>query len=171
LVTITSVVGDTVGTSGAGMTPRDSGRRTAEASGLDLPVAVTSLPINASQRNTALTVAITLLAVAVVEAPFTNVRLARVDAFIPVLQTVICVADLITALLLFAQYPVERRPAILVLASGYIASGPVRVSSDAFPGAYAPSGVIGDGIDSPAWFFVWWQITFPAAILGYSIEG
>jgi signal transduction histidine kinase len=149
----------------------DSAGRTAERSGLDFPIAVTSLPISASQRNAALTIAITLLVVTVVEAPFAQVRLARIDAFIPVLQTVICVVDLITAVLLITQYPVERRPAILVLASGYIASGLFAfLQTLAFPGAYAPSGVIGDGIDSPAYFFVWWQTTFPAAIFAYALS-
>ena len=146
-------------------------RNSPGGSSVDFPVAVASLPINASQRNAALAVTITLLAVAVVEVPFANVQLARVDAFIPVLQTVICVADLITAILLFAQYPIEQRPATLVLASGYIASGLFAfLQTLAFPGAYAPRGVIGDGIDSPAWFFVWWQTTFPAAILVYALS-
>ena len=153
------------------MIPGDPPGRTAEGSGLEFPVAVTSLPINSSQRNTALTVAITLSAVAVFEAPFAHVQLARIDAFIPVLQTVICVADLITAVLLFAQYPAERRPAILVLASGYFASGLFAfLQTLAFPGAYTPGGVIGDGIDSPAWLFVWWHTTFPAAIIIYALS-
>jgi signal transduction histidine kinase len=143
----------------------------AKSSDPDSPVAVTSLPIGVTQRNAALIVAITLFAVAVSVAPFAPVGLVRINAFIPVLQTVICVADLITAALLFAQYPIERRPAILVLAGGYIASGLFAfLQTLAFPGGYAPAGVIGDGLDSSAYFFVWWQTTFPAAVLIYALS-
>ena len=40
-------------------------------------------------------------------APFASVQLARVDAFILVIQSLMCVADLITATLLFSQYAVQ----------------------------------------------------------------
>jgi signal transduction histidine kinase len=136
----------------------------------DFPVVVATMPINAWQRNAALGVVFILFVGAVIEAPFAHIQLARVDAFIPVLQTTICIADLITAILLFAQYSVQPRLAILVLASGYIASGLVAfLQTLAFPGAYAPGGLIGDGIDSPAWMFVWWHTTFPLAVLIYAL--
>jgi signal transduction histidine kinase len=128
------------------------------------------MPINVWQRNAALGVVILLFVGAAIEAPFAHIQAARVDAFIPVVQTVICVADLITAILLFAQYSVQPRPSILVLASGYIASGLFAfLQTLAFPGSYAPNGLIGDGVDSPAWLFVCWHTTFPLAILVYAL--
>ena len=136
----------------------------------EFPVVVATMPINAWQRNAALGVVITLFVGAVIEAPFAHTQLARADAFIPVLQTTICVADLITAILLFAQYSIQPRLAVLVLASGYIASGLFAfLQTLAFPGGYAPGGLIGDGIDSPAWLFVWWHTTFPLAVLIYAL--
>jgi signal transduction histidine kinase len=129
------------------------------------------MPITVWQRNAAFGVVALLFVGAAIVAPFANIQAARVDAFIPVVQTVICVADLITAILLFAQYSVQPRTAILVLASGYIASGLFAfLQTLAFPGSYAPSGLIGDGIDSPAWFFVWWHTTFPLAVLVYALR-
>src|SRR5947207_425755 len=89
----------------------------------DFPIVIASLPPSARHYKLAFGIVALLLVVLVVVAPFASITLARVDAFIPVLQTVMCVADLITAALLFAQYSVEPRPAILVVASGYIASG------------------------------------------------
>src|SRR4029079_8004030 len=122
------------------------------------------------QRNAAVGVVILLFVGAAIEAPFAHIQAARVDAFIPVVQTVICVADLITAILLFAQYSVQPRLSLLVLASGYIASGLFAfLQTLAFPGSYAPNGLIGDGIDSPAWLFVCWHTTFPLAILLYAL--
>jgi signal transduction histidine kinase len=150
--------------------PRKGDGRTGESLSVDIPMVVASLPINSTQRNAALAVAITLLTVVVVEAPFAGVQLTRVNVFIPVLQTVICAADLITAVLLFTQYPIERRPAILALACGYMASGSFAfLQTLAFPGAYAESGIIGHREDSAAWFFVWWQSTFPGGVVVYAL--
>jgi len=136
----------------------------------NFPIVVATMPTTAAQRHAAIVVVLLLLVLAAIEAPFAHIALPRLDAFIPVLQTVICVADLITAILLFAQYSVQPRLALLVLASGYIASGSFSfLQTLAFPGAYAPGGLFGDGVNSAAWFFVWWHTTFPAAILVYAL--
>jgi signal transduction histidine kinase len=136
----------------------------------DIPIVVATMPINAQQRNFAIFAVALLIVVAAIEAPFAHLELTRVDAFIPVLQTIICFADLITAVLLFAQFSIQPQPALLALASGYCASGSFAfLQTLAFPGAYARAGLIGDGVDSPAWFFVWWHVTFPAAVLIYAL--
>ena len=96
--------------------------------------------------------------------------MGRVDAFIPVLQTALSIADLVTATLLFAQYSIQPQRALLALASGYIFSGSFAfLQTLAFPGGYAPTGLIGDGPNSPAWIYVLWHTTFPAAILAYAL--
>src|SRR5258708_13031094 len=38
-----------------------------------------------------------------------------------------------------------------------------------FPGGYAPGGIIGDGYNAPAWFFVLWHTTFALSILAYAL--
>jgi signal transduction histidine kinase len=137
----------------------------------DFPIVVATMPIDVWQRNAAVGVVVLLLAGAAIEAPFAHLSATRIDAFIPVVQTVICLADLLTAILLFAQYSVQARAAILVLASGYMASGSFAfLQTLAFPGSYAPNGVIGGGIDSAAWLFVWWHTTFPLAVLVYALR-
>src|SRR3954454_14324088 len=148
-------------------------RNEAEAHGTnnDFPLIVATMPINVWQRNAELGMVILLFVGAAIEVPFAQIQVTRVDAFIPVVQTVISVVDLITAILLFAQYSIQPRPSILVLASGYIASGLFAfLQTLAFPGSYSPNGLIGDGIDSPAWLFVCWHTTFPLAILVYALS-
>ena len=136
----------------------------------DFPIVVAGMPASAQQRRTAIRVVILFAAIAGALAPFANVQLARLDAFIPVIQTVMCVADLVTAVLLFAQYSVEPRPAILAVASGYIMSGLFAfLQTLTFPGGYSPTGIIGDGRDSSAWLFVFWHTCFPLAILVYAL--
>jgi signal transduction histidine kinase len=136
----------------------------------DFPLVIASMPATERQRTIAVGIVIFLIVAAAVIAPFANIQLVRVDAFIPVLQTVVSVADLITAVLLFAQFSIQLQPALLVLASGYVFSGSFAfLQTLAFPGAYAPAGLIGDA-NSAAWIFVLWHSTFPAAIFAYALS-
>jgi len=140
-------------------------------SGHDLPIVIAAMPISARERRIALGVIIVLAIIDVIVVPFANVKLARVDAFVPTLQTVMCVVDLMTAILLFAQYSIQPARAVLAVASGYVFGGLFAfIQTLAFPGAYSPTGLIGDGINSAAWFFVLWQTTFPLAVIVYTLS-
>src|SRR5712671_5681190 len=150
--------------------PGDAAGRHARDSDYDFPIVIATMPATARQRRTALAVVVVLFAVALIVAPFADIQVGPIDSFIPVLQTVLSVADLITATLLFTQYAIQPRSALLVLASGYIFSGSFAfLQTLAFPGGYAPAGLIGDGPNSAAWIYVLWHITFPAAILVYAL--
>src|SRR5258708_3064030 len=121
------------------------------------------MPATDRQRAIAVGIVILLIVAAAVIDPFAKIQLPQVDAFIPVLQAVVSVADLVTATLLFAQFSIQPQRALLALASGYIFSGSFAfLPTLAFPGAYAPTGLIGDA-NTAAWMFVVWHTTFPAA--------
>ena len=137
----------------------------------DFPIAIATIPATAAQRRTALGVVCFLSVVAMAIAPFAHVQMPRIDNFIPVLQTVLSVADLVTATLLLAQYSIQPQPALLVLASGYIFSGSFAfLQTLAFPGAYAAAGLIGDGTNTAAWFFVLWHTAFLGSVLLYALS-
>ncbi len=122
-------------------------------------------------RTIAMGIVIVLIVAAAAIAPFASMQVAQVDSFIPVLQTVLSVADLITAILLFAQFSIQPHYALLAVASAYIFSGLFAfLQTLAFPGAYAPAGLIGDGLNTPAWMYVLWHTTFPAAILVFALS-
>ena len=136
----------------------------------DLPVAVPLMPSTPRHRAIAVGVVVTLFALAAVVAPFAQIQIGRIDSFVPVLQTVLSAADLLTATLLFAQYSVQPRRELLAVASGYLFSASFAfLQTLSFPGGYGPSGIIGDGYDSPAWFFVLWHTTFSLSILTYAL--
>jgi len=136
----------------------------------DFPLIIANLPATGQQNAIAVGVAVLLFVAAAVIATFANIQLGRVDAFIPVLQTALSIVDFITATLLFAQYSIQPQRALLALASGYMFSGSFAfLQTLAFPGGYAPNGLIGDGPNSPAWIYVLWHTTFPAAILVYAL--
>jgi hypothetical protein len=137
----------------------------------DFPLVVATMPASERQRTVALGIVIFLTIAAAVVTPFATMQVIRVDAFIPVLQTVLSAADLITAILLFAQYSIRPQLALLALACGYIfAASFAFLQTLAFPGAYATGGLIGDERNTLGWLFVLWHITFPVAILVYALS-
>jgi signal transduction histidine kinase len=139
------------------------------ASRQDFPVVIASMPASKQERRLAFgLIALVWLAFAVM-APFAHIPLARVDAFVPVLQTVMCIVDLITAVLLFAQYSIVPKRALLAVACGYVFSGLFAfLQTLAFPGAYSPNGLIGDGVNTAAWFFVLWHASFSLSVVVYA---
>src|SRR5467141_4118657 len=151
--------------------PEAEAEDSVQKEGQDFPLVIATMPATERQRTIAIGIVILLTVAAAVIAPFASIQVARIDAFIPVLQTVVSVADLITAVLLFAQFSIQPQLALLALASGYIFSGSFAfLQTLAFPGAYAPAGLIGDGPNTPAWIYVLWHTTFPAAILSYALS-
>jgi signal transduction histidine kinase len=101
-------------------------------------------------------------------APFANTRVPRVDGFIPALETAIVIAYLATSALLFAQFSIVRQLALLVLASGYLFSGLIVIPHAlTFPGAFAPAGLLGGGLQSTAWLYYLWKVSIPVAVIVY----
>ncbi|HEY0367463.1 MAG TPA: MASE4 domain-containing protein [Pyrinomonadaceae bacterium] len=128
------------------------------------------MPASAQQRWIAAGIVAVFAIVFALLIPFAARQVGRIDAFLPVVQSIICIADLITAVLLFAQYSIRPQRALLALASGYMCSGSFAfLQTLTFPGAYATAALMGDGPNTPAWLYVFWHTAFPAAILVYAL--
>ena len=137
----------------------------------DFPLIIANMPATGQQKLMAVGVAVFLTGTAAAIAPFASIQLGQINGFIPVLQTALSLAEFITASLLFSQFSIQPQRALLALASGYIFSGSFAfLQTLAFPGGYAPAGLIGDGFNTPAWMYVLWHTTFPAAILVYALS-
>lgn len=136
----------------------------------DPAILLGNLPATSQQRRFVLAVAAGLLAFFGIAAPFAALPLPRFDAFIPSLQAIIFVNDLITSVLLFAQFAIIPSRAILVLASGYLFTALIVVPHAlTFPGAFTPTGLLGAGTQTTAWLYFFWHIGCPAAILVYAL--
>src|SRR4051812_4146217 len=134
------------------------------------PIVVVKTPANPRQERIAFALVLSIAAAIAVIAPFAHIPLARVDAFLPTIQATLSAADLLTAVLLLVQYLVQPQRGLLALGCGYICSALFAfLQTLAFPGAFAPLGLIGDGFNSPPWFFVLWHTTFPLGILVYAL--
>jgi hypothetical protein len=103
-------------------------------------------------------------------APFATIPLPRFDSFIPTVMAIVFVTDLVTAVLLFGQFSTTGSRALLVLASGYLFSSLIAIPfALTFPGAFAPTGLLGAGSQSAAWLNVSFRFGFSAAIVGYAL--
>jgi signal transduction histidine kinase len=153
------------------MMPKGTVGELAQEPGHDFPVVIANMPASAAERRVAFALIAFLFIIFVMVAPFARVPLPRVYAFIPVIQTVVCVAELVTAILLFSQYSIQPQLGLLTLASGYICSGLFAfLQTLAFPGAYAADGLIGDPLISTVYFFCLWHVALPTAVLVYALS-
>ena len=125
-------------------------------------------PTVRQRRLTLVLAAVVLLATGII-APFGAVQLQRIDGFIPATESVIVITDLFTAVLLFSQSRIVGSRGLLLLASGYLFSAlMVLVHLLTFPGAFAPSGLLGARLSTTAWLFIFWHLGLPVSVIGYA---
>ena len=130
---------------------------------------IATVPPTARQRQLSLIVAAIVLAATAVITAFGATQLQQIDGFIPAINFVIFVSDLFTAALLLSQARIIGSHRLLVLASGYLFSALMVVSHAlTFPGAFAPSGLLGAGLQTTPWLFIFWHLGFPASVIGYA---
>jgi signal transduction histidine kinase len=133
-------------------------------------ISVEALPASARHRRIAVA-AVALLTLALcVTAPFAHVPLPRLQGFIPIIQGITFVADLITGVLLFGLFSFHRSRAVLILAGGYVLMAAMIVAHTlAFPGALGPEAVIG-GVQTAGWLYTVSRFCFPAAVIWYALS-
>jgi signal transduction histidine kinase len=135
-----------------------------------VPLLVSDSLATPMQRRVALGIMTFLGAVFVMAAPFYSVGLPVVPAFVPVVHAVVFVTCLIAGAFLLSQYAVQRQPAFLALAAGYLLAGLFAFfQSLAFPNAYSASGLMGATPSAAAWLFLAWRTSFPLGIVAYAL--
>jgi signal transduction histidine kinase len=112
-------------------------------------------------------VAVVLMATGIIT-PFGAIQLQRIDSFIPTAESAIIIGYFFTSVLLFGQSRIVGSRALLLLASGYLFSALMVVAHVlTFPGAFAPSGLLGAGLSTTAWLFILWHLGLPVSVIGY----
>src|SRR6516162_9458942 len=123
----------------------------------------------ARQRRLTLVLAAVLLIATGMIAPFGAIQLQRIDGFIPATESAIIITDFFTAVLLFSQSSIVGSCGLLLLASGYLFSAlMVLMHLLTFPGAFVPSGLLGAGLSTAAWLFIFWHLGLPVSVIGYA---
>jgi signal transduction histidine kinase len=128
------------------------------------------VPPTARQSWSAAVVAVVVLVALVALAPIAGRPLTQLNALFPSLDAIVVISDLITAVLLFAQFAISRSRAFLALACGYLFTAMIVVPHAlTFSGAFSPTGLLGAGIQTGSWLFIFWHIGFAAGLLAYAV--
>lgn len=117
------------------------------------------LPPTTRQTWSAIAVAAIVVVAFGAVAPFAGRPLATLNAFFPSLDAIVFVSDLITAVLLFAQFSISRSRSILALASGYLFTALIVIPHAlTFSGAFSPTGLLGAGPQN--WVVAFYLLAF-----------
>jgi signal transduction histidine kinase len=137
----------------------------------ELNISVATMPPTPPQRRFAIAVAWVMFALFALTAPFSRIALPPLDTFIPTLEAVFCVNDLVTATLLFSQFAVIRSRGLLILATGYLFTAIIVIPHAlTFPSPYSPIDGLSAGLDRNAWLYAFWHLGFPASLLFYALH-
>ena len=135
----------------------------------DVFVLTKALP-GPSQKLLAITVVLGVLAAAgCILWQFAGTRVRSVEAVVPIYLTAMIVTDVITAVLLFAQFSILRTRALLIIANGYTFTALITIPySLTFPGLFESGrGLIGN-LQSSEWIYVLWHCGFATFVLGFA---
>ncbi len=101
--------------------------------------------------------------------PVHDTQWREIDAFVPTINAVMFVTELIIATLLYAQASVFRSRALTLLATGYVFEAMLLVPHAlTFPGAFAPNGLLDAGVNTTAWIALIRRAVFPIAVILYA---
>jgi signal transduction histidine kinase len=127
------------------------------------------LPASPAQQRFIRIVLVLMIATFVVVLPYRETQWARTEAFIPVLDTLLFLIDLITAVLLFAQFAITHSRALLGLACGYLFTACIIIPHLlTFPGAFSDTGLLGAEFETSAWLYALWHLGLPVATIAYA---
>lgn len=133
-------------------------------------ILLVTAPATPRQKRVALIIAAATFLAFLIAVPFVRVPLVRMPAFIPSYEAALLFIDLITAALLLEQFVRLRAASVLVLAAGYLFDALIIIPHAlSFPGAFAPTGLLGAKEQTTAWLYVFWHGGFPLFVLGYAL--
>ena len=131
---------------------------------------LSTLAPSPAQKRLALAIVLSILVVylVIVAGPLRGTHPGRLDAFIPAYVSAMFVNDLITAILLYAQFSILRSRAILVIASGYLFTALMLIPYIlVFPGVFVPGNMVG-GRQSTSWVYFLAHAIFPLFVIAYA---
>jgi PAS domain S-box-containing protein len=115
---------------------------------------IATAPATPLDRRTAVLTTAGLLLLFAVSIPLGRWRLGEVDAFLPIVVGASIVALLLTAVLLYVQYRIERDAKLALLAIGYVyAAAATTFYVLTFPRLFTDVGLLGAGLQTAAWWY------------------
>ena len=103
-------------------------------------------------------------------APIASRQFAHIPAFIPAYESALVVCDLITSVMLFAQFNNLRSRALLALACGYLFTAFVAFAHMlSFPEAFSATGWLHANTQTTGWLYMFWHGGFPLFVILYAL--
>jgi signal transduction histidine kinase len=97
-------------------------------------------------------------------------KLLYIAAYVPIVDSVMFLSDLITATLLYSQYYVSRQSRLLALGMGYLFASLIMVPHVlTFPGNFSPTGLLGANVDTAFWLYYFCRLGLFVAVIAYSL--
>ena len=128
------------------------------------------MPPSRTQLRIAAAIALGLIVCSAFTAPFASIQLAVLPAFAIVAATALVFAHLTTATLLYTQFSVLGSRSLLALASGYLLTAILLgMWGLTFPGAFAPTGLFGAGLQTTIYIYVFSRLILPIAAISYVV--
>jgi len=128
--------------------------------------------LSPDRRQTRAAIAVATLVVVgfVLAAPFAKKPLAELNALFPSLDAIVFVTDLITAVLLYAQFSINQSRALLALAIGYLFTALIVIPHAlTFVGAFSATGLFNANIQTGSYLFIFWHLGFALALVAYAV--
>lgn len=126
-------------------------------------------PASRKDYKLGLIITIILIVAFAITAPKSNIQWSAYPAFVPIYNAAVIVLDVITAVLLLAQFRHLRERSFLLLACGFVFTPFLMTAHGlSFPNAFVAGGLIG-GSQTTAWLWMGWHGVFPLFIAGYAI--
>jgi signal transduction histidine kinase len=130
-------------------------------------VSLPYLPPTRRQARAALVWVVVLLLGSAVLIPLAAKPLPKFEGFIPALDAIISVTDLITACLLLVHFSITRLGSLRALACGYLFSAAIVIAHGiTFPGVISPTG-IGGSTHTNFRIYLLWHLGLPVASVAY----
>lgn len=118
----------------------------------------------------ALAIVIALFATFCVLIPFVRVPLPRIEAFIPIFDSIVALNNLVTAGLLFVGFSRSRLRAVLLLVGGYLFTALMAiVHLLIFPSLFASSALLGASPQTDAWIDMFRSAGFLLFVICYAV--
>src|SRR5215472_6467284 len=97
-------------------------------------------------------------------------QLPHLTAYVPIVDALMFLSDLVTATLLYSQYYVGRQRSALALAMGYLFASLIIVPDVlTFPGNFSPGGLLGANVDTAFWLYYFCRLGLFIAVIAYSL--
>jgi signal transduction histidine kinase len=128
------------------------------------------VPAAPAAHRYALAIVIALFTAFCVLIRFSRVPLPRVEAFIPILDSIVALNNLVTAGLLLVGFSRSRLRGVLLLAGGYLFTALLALAHLLIvPALFASSAVLGASPQTDAWLDIFRNAGFPLFVICYAL--